>query len=75
MTEKQPRYILAEHEIEEQIQSNFDILLDAVAKELDSISNDMEFCLNHSPSCVALAEIAANAIAAFHNEAKRCESE
>ena len=75
MTEKQPRYIIAEHEIDEQIQSNFALVLDAVAKELDSISNDMEFCLSHSPSCVALAEIAANAVSAFHNEAKRCENE
>ena len=75
MTKDEPRYIIAEHEIEEQIRSNFHLLLDAVAKELDSISSDMEWCLNHSPSCVALAEIAANAVAAFHNEAKRCENE
>ena len=75
MTKDEPRYIIAEHEIEQQIRSNFPLVLDAVAEELDSIANDMEFCLSHSPTCVSLAEIAVKAICAFHNEAKRCENE
>ena len=75
MIKEQTRCIVAADEIEQQIQSNFPLVLDAVAKELDSIANDIEFCLKVSPACVSLAEIAHEAICAFHNEAKRCKSE
>lgn len=74
MTKDEPRYIIAEHEIEEQIQSNFALVLDAVAKELDSICNDMQWRLEHSRKAAFYAEVVAKNIRYFIAQAKEDES-
>lgn len=74
MTEKQPRYIVAEHEIAEQIESNFDLLLDAVAKELDSLCDDMQWRFEHSKKAAFHAEVIARNIRDFIAQAKKDES-
>jgi len=65
--------IVAAHDIAEIIESHFPMVLEAVAKELESLNSDMEWVLNHSRKASVSAEEASEYILEFLKEAKENE--
>ena len=74
MTEDKTRCIVAADEIEQLIVSQFPLVLESVAEELDSICNDMQWRLEHSRKAAFYAEVVAKNIRYFIAQAKEDES-